>query len=115
MASKGVERIDTAEGDDFDPNTQEAMSTMPCPGGDKKPGAVATVWQVGYFISSLYLGADTQPPPFKPIAGAVRVGCFLAGGALERRGHAWLITTQAASGCFSCARYWVAAFSASML
>lgn len=50
MASKGVERIETAEGDAFDPNTQEAMSTMPSPGPDKKPGTVANVWQVGHGV-----------------------------------------------------------------
>lgn len=46
MGTKGVQRIQTAEGDDFDPNLMEAMSTMPCPGGEAKPGAIANVWQV---------------------------------------------------------------------
>lgn len=46
MGSKGVQRIQTAEGQDFDPNVMEAMSTMPCPGGDAKPGTIANVWQV---------------------------------------------------------------------
>lgn len=45
MATKGVERIETAEGDDFDPNTQEAMTTMPAADG-KQPNTVANVWQV---------------------------------------------------------------------
>lgn len=47
MAGKGVERIGTAEGDEFDPNSHEAMSTVPRPNPDKKPGTVAIVWQVG--------------------------------------------------------------------
>jgi hypothetical protein len=25
----------------------EAMTTVPCPGGDAKPGTIANVWQVG--------------------------------------------------------------------
>jgi hypothetical protein len=45
MSSKGVERIETAEGNDFDPNTQEAMTTVPAAEG-KKPNTVANVWQV---------------------------------------------------------------------
>jgi molecular chaperone GrpE (heat shock protein) len=47
MSSKGVERIETAEGDDFDPNTQEAMTTTPAAEG-KKPNTVAAVWQVSF-------------------------------------------------------------------
>lgn len=47
MAAKGVQRIETSEGDEFDPNNHEAMSTVPRPSDDKQPGAVATVWQVG--------------------------------------------------------------------
>jgi molecular chaperone GrpE (heat shock protein) len=45
MSTKGVERIETAEGDEFDPNTQEAMTTMPAAEG-KTPNTVAAVWQV---------------------------------------------------------------------
>lgn len=45
MSTKGVERIATAEGDEFDPNTQEAMTTVPAAEG-KKPSTVANVWQV---------------------------------------------------------------------
>jgi molecular chaperone GrpE len=48
MADKGVQRIATAEGDEFNPNNHEAMSTVPRPSDDKQPGAVATVWQSGY-------------------------------------------------------------------
>lgn len=46
MGSKGVQRIETAEGDSFDPNTMEAMTTVPCPGGDAQPGTIANIWQV---------------------------------------------------------------------
>lgn len=47
MGTKGVQRIDTvAVGADFDPNVMEAMSVMPCPGEDAKPGSIANVWQV---------------------------------------------------------------------
>jgi molecular chaperone GrpE (heat shock protein) len=45
MSSQGIERIETAEGDDFDPNTQEAMTTMAAVEG-KRPNTVANVWQV---------------------------------------------------------------------
>lgn len=55
MGSKGVERIQTAAGDNFDPNTMEAMSTMPCPGGDAQPGSVANVWQVRHTMMVLIL------------------------------------------------------------
>eukprot|EP00878_Enallax_costatus_P003368 GHUV01003577.1.p1 GENE.GHUV01003577.1~~GHUV01003577.1.p1 ORF type:complete len:323 (+),score=73.35 GHUV01003577.1:126-971(+) len=48
MASKGVERIATAEGEEFDPNSHEAMSTVPRPNQNKKSGTVAVVWQSGY-------------------------------------------------------------------
>jgi hypothetical protein len=41
-----VQRIETAVGDAFDPNTMEAMTTTPCPGGDAKPGSIANIWQV---------------------------------------------------------------------
>lgn len=57
MGSKGVQRIQTAEGEDFDPNVMEAMSTMPCPGGDAKPGTIANVWQSGYKIHDRVLRA----------------------------------------------------------
>lgn len=51
MGTKGVSRIDTvAVGADFDPNVMEAMSVMPCPGGDAKPGSIANVWQVSVFL-----------------------------------------------------------------
>ena len=46
MATKGVERIETLEGADFDPNTMEAMTTVPCSGDEAKPGTIANVWQV---------------------------------------------------------------------
>lgn len=46
MGGKGVQRIETAVGDAFDPNTMEAMTTVPCPGGDAKPGSIANIWQV---------------------------------------------------------------------
>lgn len=46
MASKGVTRVDVSEGDAFDPNTQEAMSTLPAQGPDAKPGTIAVKWQV---------------------------------------------------------------------
>lgn len=51
MGGKGVTRIETAEGDGFDPNTMEAMTTVPCPGGDAKPGTIANIWQVGSLVS----------------------------------------------------------------
>jgi hypothetical protein len=46
MGGKGVQRIETAVGNAFDPNTMEAMTTTPCPGGDAKPGSIANIWQV---------------------------------------------------------------------
>lgn len=70
MGSKGVQRIQTAAGDDFDPNTMEAMSTMPCPGGDAKPGAIANVWQVSLNVAARQLpgmGACRQLPQVLPM------------------------------------------------
>lgn len=46
MASKGVERIEMSEGDAFDPNTQEAMSVLPCTQPEHSPGTIAAKWQV---------------------------------------------------------------------
>lgn len=58
MAGKGVERIQTSAGDDFDPNNHEAMSTVPRTGDDQRPGAVAIVWQVsGLSLVKPYLYA----------------------------------------------------------
>ncbi|KAF8073023.1 mge1 [Scenedesmus sp. PABB004] len=57
MASKGVERIETAPGDAFDPNAHEAMSTVPAATPDAKPGSVAIVWQSGYKIHDRVLRA----------------------------------------------------------
>ena len=57
MADKGVQRIETAEGDAFDPNTQEAMSMLPVVDADKAPGTVANVWQSGYRIHDRILRA----------------------------------------------------------
>lgn len=57
MGGKGVTRIETAAGDGFDPNTMEAMTTVPCPGGDAKPGTIANVWQSGYKIHDRILRA----------------------------------------------------------
>ncbi|KAF6262565.1 GrpE nucleotide exchange factor [Scenedesmus sp. NREL 46B-D3] len=56
MSTKGVERIATAEGDEFDPNTQEAMTTVPAAEG-KKPSTVANVWQSGYKMHDRILRA----------------------------------------------------------
>jgi hypothetical protein len=76
MGSKGVQRIPTAEGDAFDPNTQEAMSTLPCPGGnDKQPGTVANVWQVGVDMEGRSADGGVEcvnSPPSRPVALAQR-------------------------------------------
>lgn len=57
MAGKGIQRIETAEGDEFDPNSHEAMSTIPRPSDDKKSGTVGVVWQSGYKMHDRVLRA----------------------------------------------------------
>jgi hypothetical protein len=56
MATKGVQRIPLAEGDTFDPNTQEAMSMVPRPGPDAAPNSIANVWQVCARVRVCVLG-----------------------------------------------------------
>eukprot|EP00775_Hariotina_reticulata_P010331 gene10331-10488_t len=48
MASKGVERIELSEGDQFNPNTQEAMSVLPCTQPEHTPGTIAAKWQAAF-------------------------------------------------------------------
>lgn len=57
MGSQGVSRIPVAEGDAFDPNTQEAMSIIPATSPQQTPGTIANVWQSGYKIHDRILRA----------------------------------------------------------
>eukprot|EP00879_Flechtneria_rotunda_P021063 GHRR01022189.1.p1 GENE.GHRR01022189.1~~GHRR01022189.1.p1 ORF type:complete len:235 (+),score=106.21 GHRR01022189.1:318-1022(+) len=57
MASQGVQRLEIADGDSFDPNTQEAMSTIPTTSPAQTPGTIAAVWQSGYKIHDRILRA----------------------------------------------------------
>lgn len=56
MATKGVERIETLEGAEFDPNTMEAMTTVPCSGDEAKPGTIANIWQVRGPVACVIVG-----------------------------------------------------------
>jgi hypothetical protein len=111
MSSKGVERIETAEGDEFDPNTQEAMTTVPAAEG-KQPNTVANVWQVSsQRWRAMLLGADVYAEGTSLVSAhlccmsAVRLcqalGCRRT---LEMQAGGWCIRpgNKAQQSCWSC-------------